>query len=700
MKECKVEAVISGRTLSIETGRLAKQADGAALVRYGDTVVLGTVVASREAKENCNFLPLFVEYREMTYAAGRIPGGFFKREGRPTEKETLSSRLIDRPIRPLFPKGFEHEVQVIVNVLSADEDNDPDVLGLIAASSALALSDIPFPGPVGAVRIGRAGGEFKVFPTNGEMEEGDTNVVVATVGDNILMIEGGLKETGEEDTLRALETGLEASKQVCGLIQEIADKAGREKRDIPLAVSDKDVETRVKELAAGRIDEVLDIPLKDKRESFMNELLEDIHGRIGKDDVPAGEVKAALQQAERELVRKSTLKGRRIDGRSKGEVRDITCEPGVLPRTHGSAVFTRGETQALAVVTLGTAMDEQRLEGLKGESSKAFMLHYNFPPFSVGEVKPMRGPSRRDIGHGALAEKALKGVLPVSEDFPYTIRVVSEILESNGSSSMATVCGGCLALMDAGVPIKKMVAGIAMGLVKDGDEAVILTDLNGLEDHLGDMDFKVTGTEDGITAIQMDLKIPGISTRLISEILEQTKDGRSKVLEAMKAALPAPRPSISAFAPQIVTLKISQDKIGNLIGPGGKNIKGIVAQTGAEVNVEDDGTVFVSSPNKEKLDAALEMVLALTAKPEVGKVYKGKVVKLMDFGAFVEILPGQDGLVHISEIANKRVEKVEDVLKQGDEIEVKVLAIDNAGKIKLSRKALLSPEDGRPDASS
>ncbi len=692
MKPYKVEKEISGRKLSIETGTLAKQADGAALVRYGDTVVIGTVVASGEPREDCDFLPLFVEYREMTYAAGRIPGGFFKREGRPTEKETLSARLIDRPLRPLFPKGLHNEIQVIVNVLSADEENDPDVLGIIAASSALAISDIPFPSRVGAARVGREGGNFLAFPSLEQVESGDTDIVVASSENKILMIEGRLKEVNEQDTLKALETGLQASSEVAELISEIGAAAGKEKRQMPLFKPEENLLASVRKLSENRIEEVLDIPDKERRENFMDGLVKDIRSGIGEENVDDARLKEALEAVEKDVIRKQILGGRRPDGRGLDEVREISCETGILPRTHGSSVFTRGETQALAVVTLGTSEDEQKLDGLTGESFKAFMLHYNFPPFSVGEVKPLRGPSRRDIGHGALAEKALKHVLPSSEGFPYTIRIVSEILESNGSSSMATVCGGCLALMDAGVPIKKPVAGIAMGLVKEGDSEIILTDIMGLEDHLGDMDFKVAGTEDGITAIQMDLKIPGISTGLISDILRRTLAARKAVLESMKKELPEPRSSISIYAPHIVTLKISTDKIGSLIGPSGKTIKGIVAQTGAKVDVEDDGTVSVASSDKKKLEEALEMVRAVTAKPEEGKVYRGKVIKTMDFGAFVEILPGQDGLVHISELADYRVKKVEDVVKPGDEIEVKVISIDNTGRVKLSKKAVSSPD--------
>lgn len=701
MKTHRVETEINGRTLSIETGRLAKQADGAAIVRYGDTVVMGTVVASKEPRENFDFLPLFVEYREMTYAAGKIPGGFFKREGRPTEKETLSARLIDRPLRPLFAGGIRNEIQVIVNVLSADEDNNPDVLGIIAASSALAVSDIPFQGCVGAARVGRVNGEYLAFPTNEQADAGDIDIVLACENDKVLMIEGRMKEVGEADALKALEAGREASSKVCGLIAEIAEKAGKPKRAIKQFLPDEKLQEKVNEMASSRTEEVLNIPDKAQRDDFMKKIFEEVRQKIEEEEASDSQIKDALHSLEEDMVRKKTLSGSRLDGRDKNTVRDISCEPGILPRTHGSAVFTRGETQALAVVTLGTSEDEQRMDGLLGESSKTFMLHYNFPPFSVGEVKPMRGPSRRDIGHGALAEKALRPVLPSNDDFPYTIRIVSEILESNGSSSMATVCGGCLALMDGGVPIKKPVSGIAMGLVKEGDSKIILTDIMGLEDHFGDMDFKAAGTEDGLTAIQMDLKIPGISTSLISDILEQTLDGRLKILSTMKAAMPEPRSSISTYAPQIVTLTINQDKIGSLIGPSGKTIKGIVAKTGAQVNVEDDGTVFVASANREKLDQALEMIEAVTATPEVGKVYDGKVVKIMDFGAFVEILPGQDGLVHISELADYRVKQVEDVVKQGDEIQVKVLAVDSSGKVKLSRKAVLSaPEGGEAGGSS
>ena len=686
----RVEMELSGRKLSIETGKMAKQADGAALVQYGDTVVLGTVVAAKEPNPKVDFLPLSVEYREKTYAAGKIPGGFFKREGRPTEKEILSARLIDRPLRSLFPQGFRNEIQIIMAVLSADQENDPDVLGMIAASSALRLSDIPFPASVGVARVGRVNGEYVIYPTHKQLDDGDIDIVVAGVKDTVVMVEGGAREVKEEHILEALKLGLDAADKVASLIEELGRKCGKKKRVIELIHVDDELRKAVIDFAKGKIEEVFTLPDRDVREEFITGLVSKTSEYLGEEDesrIPG--IKTVLEELEKELVRKQTLSShKRVDGRSPDEVRPVSCEVSILPRTHGSALFTRGETQSLAVTTLGTADDEQIVEELKGESTKTFMLHYNFPPFSVGEVKPVRGPGRREIGHGVLAERALSPVLPSSEKFPYTVRIVSDILESNGSSSMATVCAGSLALMDAGVPMKAAVAGIAMGMIKEEETTVLLTDIMGLEDHFGDMDFKVAGTETGITAIQMDMKIAGITCNIIEEVLEASLKGRMKILDEMRKVIPESRKELSIYAPRIVTIKVKQDKIGLVIGPSGKTIKSIIKKTGVEINIEDDGKVSIASPDESKVKAAIQMVESIVAEAEVGKIYPGKVKRIMDFGAFVEILPGQEGLVHISQLADYHVNKVEDVLKVGDEVEVKVISIDSQGRINLSKKAV------------
>ncbi len=685
----RVSINIGGNELYIETGKMAKQADGSAIVGYGGTVVLGTVVASEKPRADMDFLPLWVDYREKTCAAGRIPGGYFKREGRPTEKEILSARLIDRPLRPLFPKGFQNEVQIMVMVLSADRENDPDILGMIAASAALSLSDIPFPETVGGVRIGRTNGEYVVFPTHEQIDNGDIDLVIAGMKDTAIMVEGGAGEVKEEDILTAIKLGLEEIGKVASLIEELREKCGKEKREIGLIHIDDKVKSRLSEFAKGKVEKVLTISEKDMRESFMDNLVSLASEEMGiEDESGISDIKTALKEIEKELVREHTLsKHKRIDGRSPEEIRPVSCEVSILPRTHGSALFTRGETQSLAIATLGTTEDEQMIEELKGKSSKNFMLHYNFPPFSVGEIKPIRGPGRREIGHGALAEKALRYVLPSNEEFPYTIRIVSDILESNGSSSMATVCGGCLALMDAGVPIKSPVGGVAMGMIKEGDEVVLLTDIMGLEDHFGDMDFKAAGTKTGITAIQMDLKIKGVSYNLIERILDASLNARIRIIDEMEKVISVPRDKISVYAPMIITLNVNPDKIGSIIGPSGKIIKGIIAKTGAEVNIDDDGKVSIASTDMAKAEEAMQMVKDIVAEAEVGRIYHGKVKRIMDFGAFVEILPGKDGLVHISQLADNHVKKVEDVLKIGDEVDVKVISIDNQGRINLSRKA-------------
>ena len=689
MDKKRVEIELGGRKLSIETGWMAKLADGAATVQYGDTVVLVTAVASKQAREGVDYLPLFVDYREKTYAAGKIPGGFFKREGRPSEKEILTARLIDRPLRPLFPSGFRNEVQIMAIVLSADGENDPDILAVIGASAALGLSDIPMVEPVGAVRVGRQGGEFILNPTHTQVEEGELDLVVAGTKNGINMVEGGASEVSEEVIQEAILFGHQAVRQIIGEIEQLVEMAGKERRTIKLFQVEEEIKSKVAEFVGERITAVTNIADKKEREKLRDVIVEETLAHLAEtypDKEP--EIKAALEEIEKKEVRRRIIKGdNRIDGRTRSEIRPISCQVGMLPRTHGSAIFTRGQTQSLVVITLGTAHDEQTLDELRGESSKSFMLHYNFPPFSVGEIKPVRGPGRREIGHGALAERALRPVLPASEKFPYTIRIVSDILESNGSSSMATVCGGSLSLMDAGVPIKAPVAGIAMGLVKEGDKSVVLTDIAGLEDFLGDMDFKMCGTRDGITAFQMDVKCEGITPEILKEALAQAKMARLTVLDKMGEVIREPRPQISPLAPHIMVTRVPLGKIGTVIGPGGKTIRGIIEKTGAEIDIEDDGEITISAPDEEGIQKALKIIEAITAEAEVGKIYPGKVKKITDFGAFVEIIPGQEGLVHISQLADYHVKKVEDEVKVGEEIPVKVIDIDPQGKIRLSRKA-------------
>lgn len=690
----KVELEVGERILSWETGKLAGQADGAVMVKYGDTVVLATAVAAPEAAIDQDFFPLTVDYREKAYAAGKIPGGFFKREGRPSEKEVLSSRLIDRPLRPLFPENYLNEVQVLVSVLSSDQENDSDILGINAASAALAISSIPLSESIGAVRIGKIKGGVVVNPTNSQLEESDMNIVVAGTKENIIMVEGGAKEVSEEELIAALSLGHQEIKRIIEAINEIVRQCGRPKVAVPPKEIPAELVEAVKNLAAEEIKADNWAREKQQRKENLNQLLEKVLTEL-KEKFPESEkqIREIFDKlVEGDVRRKIIQEQIRLDGRRPDQIRPITCEVGVLPRTHGSALFTRGQTQSLVVTTLGTKMDEQRIDDLLGETSKSYMLHYNFPPFSVGEVRPVRGPGRREIGHGALAERAIEPLIPIDELFPYTIRIVSDILESNGSSSMATVCGGSLSLMDAGVPIKSAVAGIAMGMVKEDDQVVVLSDISGEEDHYGDMDFKVAGTRKGITAFQMDVKMAGLSLELLQEALEKAKAGRLFVLEAMDQAISKPRPELSQYAPRIIILKVRQDKIGDIIGPGGKTIRGIVEQTGAKIDIEDDGTVFISSVDQKAGEMAKEMVLKLVEEPEIGKVYLGKVRRTAPFGAFVEIIPGQDGLVHISELDFKRVEKTEDVLKVGDEVLVKVIGIDQEGKIKLSRKAVLAQE--------
>jgi polyribonucleotide nucleotidyltransferase len=683
---------LNGKTLSFETGRLAKQADGAVMVRYGDTMVLAAVVSAPEPKEDQDYFPLQVEYREKIAAAGRIPGGFFKREGRPTEKEVLSSRLIDRPIRPMFPKDYFNETQILVTVYSSDQQHDGDILGACAASAALMVSNVPFDGPISEVRVGRIDGQFVINPTFGDLEKSDMDVTIAGTEDSIVMVEGEAHEISESDMLEALKFGHEGIKMLCRTQRELAQALKVTKRAIVPGEISPQMAGDVRSLAESRLKDLSRTVLaKEERSQSTAKVYEEVTLALAEKYPETSETIAELlHDLEREAMRATILKeGKRLDGRGLTDIRPIECEVGPLPRTHGSALFTRGETQSLTTVTLGTKPDEQILEGLLPETTKRFMLHYNFPPFSVGEVRRIGSPGRREIGHGNLAERAIKYLLPMETEFPYTIRVVSDILESNGSSSMATVCAGSLALFDAGVPVKRAIAGIAMGLVKEGEQVAILSDILGNEDHLGDMDFKVAGTQYGITAFQMDIKIKGITLDIMERALAQAKDGRLYILDIMGKALDAPRPEISQFAPRLETIKIPVDMIGPLIGPGGKNIRQLVKDSGAEINIEDDGTVTVAAVLKESADKALAAIRKMTELPEVGKVYQATVKKIMDFGAFVEILPGKEGLVHISQLDVNRVAKVDDIVKVGDVIEVKLMRIDEEGRLNLSRKALL-----------
>jgi polyribonucleotide nucleotidyltransferase len=682
----KLEIQFAGRPLSLETGRLARQAHGAVLAQYGDTIVLATVVSAYQGRDKIDFLPLTVDYQEKTYAAGKIPGGFFKREGRPSEKEILTSRLIDRSMRPLFPKGYDRETQIIVNVLSADRDCDPDMLSLIATSAALEVSDVPHKGQVAAVRVGRVDGKFVINPKADELEYSDIALVVAAQPDSIVMLEGGAQIVDEEAILEALFFAHEEMRPIFELQEQLRSLAGKPKREFKPKVLDPEIFEAIRTRVAVELEEVLKISGKKERNTAIYSLSDRAVAELA-DRFPNrnNELSEAFEKVLRERVRRVIIEqDRRIDDRSSTEIRPLSAQVQVLPRTHGSALFTRGETQALATVTLGTSSDEQRVDALLGERYKKFLLHYNFPPFSTGEVKQLRGSSRREIGHGALAERALLPVLPPEADFPYTIRVVSEVLESNGSSSMATVCGGSLALMDAGVPIKSAVAGIAMGLVKEGEQVRVLTDILGDEDHLGDMDFKVAGTSEGVTAIQMDNKVGGVNRDVMRHALHQAREARLFVLSVMEKAIPAPRTEMSTYAPRIVTLHIKPDKIRDVIGPGGKVIRGLVEDTGCKIDIEDDGTVLIASSDGAAMERAISAIQAITAEPEVGRIYRGIVRKIVDFGAFVEIFPGTDGLLHISQLSNERVRRVEDVVHEGDEIMVKVLDVDRSGKIRLS----------------
>ncbi len=680
--------------LILETGRIAKQANGSVTVTYGGTVVLVTACMSRKIKEGQDFFPLTVEYQEKTYAAGRIPGGFFKREGRPSENEILTSRLIDRPIRPLFPEGFLNEVQVMAIVLSSDGENDPDILALIGASAALSISDIPFNGPLACCRVARVNDQFVLNPTYAELETSELEVIVTVNNKGIVMLESKANEVSEEVYLEAVKFGLENLQPILVMQEEFKRLYGKPtKASIEFKCINPELLAKIESISQERLNKVYKLSKKEEREEEIALLTKELEAQLVSEGYLAPDINAGLHEVEKKQVRKMILKEHvRIDGRSFKEIRPISCEVSVLPRTHGSGLFTRGQTQSLAITTLGTGDDEQLVEALDGEKKKSFMLHYNFPSFSVGETKPIRGPGRREIGHGALAEKALLAVMPTKEKFPYTVRVVSEILESNGSSSMASVCAASLSLMDAGVPIRDAVGGVALGLVKEENHVVILTDIAGLEDHFGDMDFKVAGTKTGVTAVQLDLKIDGISLDLLKECLAQSKEGRLFILDKMHAALSSPRQELSSFAPRIDVLKINTEKIGELIGPGGKTIKAIIAATGASIDIEDDGTVLVGSTNAKGSDAAIKMIKAITEDVEIGRIYFGKVKRLMQFGAFVEIAPRKEGLVHVSELSDTFIKKPEDVVKVGDEIKVKVIGIDELGRINLSKKQAQEPK--------
>ena len=695
MKQEVTVDLSGGKQLSFETGKLAKQAHGSVVVRQGDNVILATAVANADPREGIDFFPLTVDYREYTYAGGRIPGGFIKREGRPSEREILTSRQIDRPIRPLFPEGFRCETQVIAFVLSADTQNDPDVVAINGASAALAVSDIPFQGPIGAVRVGLVNGQFLINPTYSEMRDSLLNIMVVGTADGIVMIESGAKQVKEETVVDAIEFAHAEIKKICTSINELRERAGKPKRDV---VSPEFDESYFKELSGkvgARLSDALDTQKHPKAESYslVKELKKELLAALPEEDEEGQRKLGHYYEILRERIfRQEVLdQKRRPDGRAFDEIRPIWIEVGVLPRTHGSAIFTRGETQALVTTTLGTSDDMQRLEVFEGEAKKRFMLHYNFPPFSVGEVAFLRGAGRREIGHGALAERSITAVLPPEEKWPYAMRVVSDILESNGSSSMATVCGASLSMMDAGVPLDAPVAGVAMGLVKEGDKYAILTDIAGAEDHYGDMDFKVAGTRDGITALQMDIKVMGITPQIMREALAQAQRGRLFILEKMQEVISTGREKVSAYAPRIYTLQIPVDKIRDVIGPGGKMIRSIIEQTGVKIDVEDSGRVNVASNDEASAAKALQIIGDLTATAEVGKTYLGKVSRLADFGAFVEILPGTDGLLHISEVAEHRIKDVRDELKEGDQVLVKVLSIEG-NRIRLSRKAILKEQ--------
>jgi polyribonucleotide nucleotidyltransferase len=678
----------------METGVMARQADGSVFMKYGDTIVLATSVAAKTQREEIDFFPLTVDYQERAYCAGKIPGGFFKREGRPSEKEVLTSRLIDRPIRPLFPKGFKSETQGIASVLSLGSENVSDVMSITAMSAALMISNIPFKGPVSGVRVGRKDGQFIVNPPLSILDELDMEIVVAGTDDAVVMVEGMADEAQEADFLEAIDRAHTEIKRFNEMQRELQASAGKPKRTFPEPVENKELQARVAELATDRLKAAISIPDKLHRQMTVDEILADVKNTIAaEDETLAKPVAGLFFDMEKKMVRNMIIDtGVRADGRRPDEIRPIMSMVGILPRAHGSALFQRGETQALVIATLGTEDDEQRIDALEGDYRKSFMLHYNFPPFSVGEVKFLRGPGRREIGHGNLAERAIVGMLPEKEAFPYTVRIVSEILESNGSSSMATVCGASLSLMDAGVPIKKPVAGIAMGLIVEGEKSTVLTDILGLEDHLGDMDFKVTGTATGITAFQMDSKLGGISRGLMGQALDQAKKGRLHILGKMNEVMATSRENLSPHAPRIFTMMIKQDKIRDVIGTGGRVIRGIIEETGVKINIDDSGMVSIASSDEESAQKAIRIIEGIVEEAQLGRVYSGKVVRITDFGAFVEIMPGTDGLLHISQISNRRLAKVTDELNEGDVIDVKVIEIDKTGRIRLSRKELLQKE--------
>ena len=695
--EILLKEEIGGRILSIQAHKVAKQASGSVVVQYGDTLVLVTAVAAHDERDS-DFLPLTVEYQEKIYAAGRIPGNYFRREiGRPSEKETLTARLIDRPIRPLFPKEWRYETQVIATVLSMDQENDPDTLAMIGASAALEISEIPFAGPIAAVRVGRIDGQLKINPPSSELEKSDINIIVAGSKTGLVMVEGGSNIVGEADLLEAMFFGHRQMQPLIDLQSKLKESAETSKRAFQPPQKDQELVDRINAAAREKMREAILIPEKISRHDTLRQIKTQIFEQLGEAySDRKNEVDTILEDLQKQITRNLILnENRRIDNRKFDEIRPITCEVGLLPRPHGSALFTRGETQVLGVLTLGSGQDEQRVETLYGEEFRPFMLHYNFPPYSVGEVKRISGPTRRDIGHGGLSTRAIEKILPDKEAFDYTIRLVSEVLESNGSSSMGTVCACCLALMDGGVPIKTPVAGIAMGLVKNNDQVVILSDILGDEDHSGDMDFKVTGTADGITALQMDIKIHELSREIMQRALEQAREGRIFILNKMLETIKEPRKEISPYAPTISAIKINPDKIREVIGPGGKIIRGIQNETNTSIEIDDSGLVKIAAYSKEEGDAAVKMVQDLTREPEVGAIYEGTVVKITDFGAFVQILPGSDGLVHISQLANRRITKVSDVVKEGDPLKVKVLEISRDGKIRLSHKAVIEEEHGR-----
>jgi polyribonucleotide nucleotidyltransferase len=696
------KASFAGREISLKINYLAGQADGGVLVTYGDTVVLVTVVSAKSRREGLDFMPLTVDYQEMTFAAGKIPGGFFKREGRPNEREILTSRIIDRAIRPLFPDGYRDETQLVATVLSLDNENDPDVAAMLGASVALQISSIPFDIPIAGARVGHIDGKYVCNPAGKQMEGSDVDIfmvgrkVVPGAGGrpfdiNLVMVEGGAREIDEDVAVGAIRFGLESIRPLIEMQEEIRKAAGKAKKAVEAIQIDGDLRQKVVSAVETKMREAYVIPVKQTRHSTLEKMREEILSHMTAEDPKLGpQINYVLDELEKKILREMILQQkRRIDGRSNTDIRPISCEVGILPRTHGSALFTRGETQALVSITLGTSSDEQRMDYVTGEEYRAFMLHYNFPPYCVGEVRPLRGPGRREIGHGALARRALLPLLPTQEEFPYTMRIVSDILSSNGSSSMASVCGGALCLMDAGVPVKGVAAGIAMGLLKEGENVVVLSDILGDEDHAGDMDFKVCGTERGITAMQMDIKIDGITEDILRKALHQAREGRLFIIGKIKETIDKPRESLSVYAPRITTIKVRPDRIRDVIGTGGKNIRQIISETGVSIDVEDDGTVMIASNDAEAAERAIAMVRWLTEEAELGKTYLGTVKKVVDFGAFVEILPGTEGLVHISQLDTKRVNKVTDVVKEGDKVPVKVIEIDRSGKIRLSRKDAL-----------